>query len=362
MVLKPADLHAKVKAQRYYRDTDFPSVISYERYFGEGRVGPSRVRYVGATAEIGTRAETTASFLAFARRYFASKQGRAELKQGFDQEIGGADFLISELRIGRVRNLGAGTGSFDLPMSVKILGLRTDIHLAVFRVERVLGALLSIGAPGSRLPVSAMTRLAKLMTGRMTAQLGPKIVTAPVVSGLPQAGQTLTASTGTWTGDPTSFAYQWQRCDATGANCAAIAEASQQSYVLAAADVGSTVRVDVTALNGAGTATARSAPTAVVTASAGPTNTALPTILGTPQVGQTLTATTGTWAGNPTGFGFQWQRCNSSGNECAAIPSQTAGTYVVSAADVGSTLRVSVTATNATGSTTAVSAPTAPVT
>ena len=36
-----------------------------------------------------------------------------------------------------------------------------------------------------------------------------------------QAGQTLTSSVGTWSGAPTSFTYQWRRCDATGAQCTA---------------------------------------------------------------------------------------------------------------------------------------------
>jgi hypothetical protein len=361
MVLRPADVHTKAIGQRYYRDTGFPSVISYEREFQEGRTGRSKLEFLGSSAEIGKNSETTARFLVYVRRVFASKQGRAELKKGFDEEIGDADILVSDLRIGRVRDLGVGPGSFDLPMTVTVLGLRTDIHISVFRVERVLGALFALGAPGVRLPVSALTRLARLMTGRMAARLGPKIVTPPAVSGSPQVGQTLTASAGTWTGDPTSFAYQWQRCDAAGSNCAAIAGATGQTYVVAETDVGSTIRVAVTARNGAATGTARSAPTAVA-ASAGPVNTALPAILGTPQVGQTLTATVGSWTGNPTGFGFQWQRCNASGSECAPIPGQTAGTYVVGASDLGSTLRVSVTATSATGSTTAVSAPTAPVT
>src|SRR5438093_7538805 len=126
MVLKPADLGTKVRGQRYFRDTDFPSVISYERYFGEGRTGGSRLLFLVSSAEIGTRATTTATFVSSARRAFASKQGRAVLKRSFAQGVGDADVLVSELQVGRPRNLGVGAGSFDLPMTVKILGLRTD--------------------------------------------------------------------------------------------------------------------------------------------------------------------------------------------------------------------------------------------
>ena len=50
-----------------------------------------------------------------------------------------------------------------------------------------------------------------------------------------------------------------------------------------------------------------------------PTNTTLPTITGTAQVGQTLTASTGAWDGSPTSFAFQWQRCSAAGTSCVSI-------------------------------------------
>ena len=91
----------------------------------------------------------------------------------------------------------------------------------------------------------------------------------PVVSGSAVQGQTLSASTGTWSNAPTSYAYQWRRCDSAGANCANVGSGAS-SYVLAAGDVGSTVRVVVTASNGSGPgAPATSAQTGVVTASGG---------------------------------------------------------------------------------------------
>jgi hypothetical protein len=75
----------------------------------------------------------------------------------------------------------------------------------------------------------------------------------------------LSASTGSWTGAPTGFAYQWERCDSAGANCAAIAGASGPTYVVTAADVGFRLRVVVTATNAGGAGTSASAPTAPVT-------------------------------------------------------------------------------------------------
>ena len=94
---------------------------------------------------------------------------------------------------------------------------------------------------------------------------------------------------------------------------------------------------------------------------AAPRSTAAPTISGSPAVGQTLVASTGSWDGNATSFAYAWQRCDAAGSACVAIAAATASTYVVVTADAGATLRVNVTATSSGGQTTAVSAPTAAV-
>jgi len=202
------------------------------------------------------------------------------------------------------------------------------------------------------------------MQNGATAPSPPVNTAPPAISGTPQDGQTLTASTGTWTGtQPITYAYQWLRCDSTGTNCAAIAAATGASYAVTSADVGSTLRVTVTATNSVGSATATSSPTTVVqSADSPPVNSALPTISGTPQDGQLLNASPGTWSGTqPMTYGYQWLRCDSSGANCSPIPGATSASYLVTSADVGSTLRVQVTATNSVGSGTATSNATAVV-
>jgi hypothetical protein len=186
--------------------------------------------------------------------------------------------------------------------------------------------------------------------------------TPPAIGGGTQSGQTLTASPGTWTESPTSFAYQWQRCNASGASCAAIVAATSSTYKLGSADVGSTLRVSVIASNAVGSSSpATSAPTGVIGASV-PVNVTPPSISGTANAGQTLTVSPGTWTESPTSFAYQWQRCNASGGACAAIAGATASTYKLGSADVGATLRASVTASNVAGqSRAASSAPTAVV-
>ncbi len=138
----------------------------------------------------------------------------------------------------------------------------------------------------------------------------PTNTAAPAISGTAQAGQTLTASTGTWTGTaPIGFTYQWRNC--AGSTCGAISGATTSTYSPTASDVGDTIVVRVTGTNGGGSAFADSNPTAIVT-SAGtlPVNTVAPSISGTDQVGQTLSASTGTWSGTgPLNYAYQWQRC-----------------------------------------------------
>src|SRR5207248_11131028 len=122
---------------------------------------------------------------------------------------------------------------------------------------------------------------------------------------------TLTAENGTWTNGPTSYGYQWLRCNGGGNNGASIAGATLKTYTLVGADAGHTIKVRVTATNADGSASAESAQTAPVisgTSSAAPKNTSPPTISGTAKVGQTLTADPGSWSGNPTSYAYHWQR------------------------------------------------------
>ena len=191
----------------------------------------------------------------------------------------------------------------------------------------------------------------------------PSNTSPPSVSGTAQDGQTLSANAGSWSGDqPIGFAYQWRRCDSGGGSCADINGAGGQSYALTSADVGSTIRVAVTGSNSAGSSSASSAASAVVTG-VPPANTSPPSVSGTAQQMQTLSAGAGSWSGTlPIGFAYQWRRCDSGGGSCADISGASGQSYMVGSADVGSTIRVAVTGSNAAGSSSASSAPTSVVT
>jgi hypothetical protein len=103
--------------------------------------------------------------------------------------------------------------------------------------------------------------------GEAASQMVPANVSAPTIAGQAVVGEILTASRGTWTGtEPIGYAYQWQRCDQKGAACSNIANATQQSYTVPTAESNGTLRVQVTATNADGSASASSAPTSEVEA------------------------------------------------------------------------------------------------
>ncbi len=97
----------------------------------------------------------------------------------------------------------------------------------------------------------------------------------------------------------------------------------------------------------------------VAVASAAPVNSSPPSIAGKTKDGGKLKASAGTWSGQrPITYAYQWTRCDGFGNACEDIASARSRVYKVVSKDVGHAIRVLVTATDATGSSTEMSAPT----
>ena len=197
-------------------------------------------------------------------------------------------------------------------------------------------------------------------TATVTTPPAPSNSAVPVVSGAVQQGQTLSTTNGSWTNDPTSYSYQWEDCNSSGASCSNISGATSGTYKLASGDVRHTVRSVVKATNAGGSASADSAATAVVTPLA-PANSALPVVSGTAEQGDALSTTNGSWSNSPTGYSYAWEDCNSSGASCTTIGGATGSSYTLVSGDVGHTIRSVVTASNAGGSASASSAATAVV-
>jgi hypothetical protein len=193
-------------------------------------------------------------------------------------------------------------------------------------------------------------------TGSATSALSDPVAAAlptatapPTVAGKPTQGQQLTADAGTWRWRNGAPSFAWQRCDATGANCAPIDGATSTTVTLGAADVGTTLRVSVTAPGYKGSTVVLSTASPVVLPLP-PTAVAAPAVTGDLAAGSTLVVSTGTWSDPQPALSYAWQRCDATGASCAAIDGATSSSYVVTAADAGSTLLAVVTATNAAGS------------
>ncbi len=180
----------------------------------------------------------------------------------------------------------------------------------------------------------------------------PQSLAAPLVTGTPQDGQQLKATTGKWSStDKIALAYQWQICDAKGAGCANIKGATSPVFNLHSTHVGNTVvvRVSATDLEGQST-TVASAPAGPVANPSPPGDTVLPAISGSPGVGQKLAVNTGKWS-SPDSFtlSYQWERCDGNGVNCVAIPNAVSPVYTLTLGDVGHQMSAAVTATDLEG-------------
>jgi hypothetical protein len=199
-----------------------------------------------------------------------------------------------------------------------------------------------------------------LVPVRVAAQDPVMITGAPALPQTALVGQMLTPTAGSWEPAAAVPSYQWQRCDATGSPpCEALGAATTApaTYTVTESDAGRSLSVVLTVSDGV--AAPASAPSNGVSVLQAPSSTSLPTVEGTARDGLLLHASTGGWLGSsPLVFAYQWQRCSPSGASCIPLPGATATSYLLSGTDVGLTVRVQVTASNAAGMTAVSSAPT----
>jgi hypothetical protein len=192
------------------------------------------------------------------------------------------------------------------------------------------------------------------VTAIVTA-IAPKLRVTPQISGGNVVDTPLSLVGAVWDGStPLTFTYSWRRCNPVGdlATCVEIPGATLATYTPTVQDIGFSIRVWLTATNPQGTDSGITNHTFPIVDKQhfAPSATTAPTVAGTAGLGRQLTANIGVYSGDaPVKTAFTWQRCDATGGACRAITSARAITYFPTAADVGYTLRITVTATNGYG-------------
>lgn len=233
--------------------------------------------------------------------------------------------------------LTAGTGQWSATPSgftyqwaangVAIAGATTP---SVTVTPAVQGKTLTVtvtATSGSKTASASSVPTAAVTTGPILNR------TLPTISGVARVGEQLTASPGTWSANAPTFTYRWLVDGAT------IAGATVATFTPTESMVGQKLSVVVTASQtGYQNGSAESAKTAAVQDLPALAVVTAPTITGTPQVGSTMSVSTGTWSPTATSYVYQWLAGGS------PIAGATSSTFTPTTAEVGKTLSAVVTA------------------
>jgi Concanavalin A-like lectin/glucanases superfamily/Domain of unknown function (DUF2341) len=152
----------------------------------------------------------------------------------------------------------------------------------------------------------------------------------PAITGQDVVGGNLTAAAGIWSPSPSTFGYQWLL------NGTPIPGATFSTYVVPAADSGQQISVTVYAATAGMDTASATAPTVTIAPASLPMTTA-PSVSGTKQVGDTVTAGSGSWSPALTSVTYEWLLGG------APISGATGSSYKITAADAGKQLSVQVT-------------------
>jgi Ca2+-binding RTX toxin-like protein len=239
-------------------------------------------------------------------------------------------------------NIVSATSSFYTPVAADA-GKRLRVEVTATNSQGSSSQNSESSAPVIALPVQLRT----------TPQiLGGNVVDTP-----------LSLTAGTWDGStPIAFTYSWRRCNPVGdlPTCVVIPGATTTTYTPTVQDIGFSIRVWIVGTNLAGSDTAITNHTFPIVDKQhfSPSVVNAPSVAGTLTTGRQLTADVGTYSGDlPITTTFVWQRCDATGANCHVITNAKRVVYFPTVADVGYTLRVAVTATNAYGKSVVLSAP-----
>ena len=267
MALAPADFDggARVESEGF-QSASPPVVAVYARSFRSGaRLAGKRLFFVESDVYVFGDARTADGAFEDIRSTLSTSSGRRAFARDI---VRGTKVKGLSIVVGRPVALRLGQSAFRLTIvGRKRIGryrFEMELALGVLRLDRAIGLVVLAAYPGTHLtsapPVLATAKLAqRLQFGFTIRNLAP-----PNIVGPPQQSQTLTADPGRWAGAPSEFAYQWNRCDSAGANCAAIPGAVGQTYVLGAQDSGTRLALTVKASNSVSSGSLTSSATALV--------------------------------------------------------------------------------------------------
>ncbi len=268
--LAPTSLNtgARVSQQGYVKP-DRDSLAEYDRAFKELSVNVNGKKLIDIEDDVSIGRSTTSADSLIAALPLGLLLVSGQIGKEFAKESG---LKVTYTKVGKPSRLAAGDNSVETTLRI---GTRLGEIRAVFsavRVGQVDSAIFIVGMPRAKIGLAEAKLLARLAVNQIKSAMTPQNTAVPTIAGSAAIGQTLGGLAGTWLSFPTAYTFQWERCDATGANCTAVAGATTQTYVVTAADADSTLRLVVGAQNRYGSATgAASLQTSVVAAPAGPT-------------------------------------------------------------------------------------------
>jgi hypothetical protein len=263
MALRSGDLSQATVIREGY-ETEQGSVAAYSRTFSFPR-GARLLAAVETISLLGTSAQAQGEVAAI-RRMLANRRQRATFARSFATSfMRGSGMRARNVTSSRPASLGIGVDSLRVAIKFRTPVGRIHAVFAIVRVDRAVAVVLLASQPGRTIPAGEVVRLGRVQRDLFRTGFTVAVGLAPVLTGAANQGQTLSADRGRWSGGPGEYAYQWSRCDAAGAACVPIAGAVSPTYAIGPQDVGSTLKVTVTARNSVSSASADSVLTAVVT-------------------------------------------------------------------------------------------------
>lgn len=167
--------------------------------------------------------------------------------------------------------------------------------------------------------------------------VAPYNTVAPAITGTVDFGEVITCSTGTWAGSPTGYTYAWYVDGVLNTELGTANNITIQHPLSL-----TSVACRVTAVNAYGSDTEES--NAVEVPQSPPVNSIAPVLSGTPDVGETLTCSTGTWFHFPTSYAYAWFV-----DDVEDPLLGVANTLLLTESLAGTTIKCQVTATNDAG-------------